>query len=498
MNEKIAIVGAGFLGMTLAMRLADAGHKVTIFEAAGEIGGLASVWEIGDIVWDKHYHVVLASDRHTRNVIEEIGLGDEFRWVETKTGFYTDGELISMSDTMEFLKFPPLDLISKLRLGATIFYASKVKNWRRLEKITVEQWLTRLSGKKTFEKIWKPLLKAKLGEAYKETAASFIWATIQRMYSARNSGMKREMFGYVRGGYARVLERFGETLLEKGVEIRLNSRIESIVRLDSGKIHVATASARRSKDVKPSIVRQKTKYATFQASATVATGFSGAFISEPQGEDRTVVDFPDSRTGSYFDKVLITSPSNAAAKMLPQIDESERKMLSDIRYQGIVCASVMTKCSLSNYYVTNITDDTPFTGIIEMSAIVDKKEFDRNALVYLPRYIAPDDPLFDKTDDEIEHYFLTALERMYPHFRRKDVVAFKVSKVRQVFPIPVLRYHESLAPMRSSVDNVFVVNSSHIVNGTLNINETIQLAERSFKELFGHAGRSIQMPGLNR
>lgn len=146
-----------------------------------------------DVVWDKHYHVVLASDRHTRNIIEEIGLGDEFRWVETKTGFYTDGELISMSDTMEFLKFPPLDLISKLRLGATIFYASKVKNWKRLEKITVEKWLTRLSGKQTFEKIWKPLLKAKLGEAYKETAASFIWATIQRMYSARNSGMKRDV-----------------------------------------------------------------------------------------------------------------------------------------------------------------------------------------------------------------------------------------------------------------------------------------------------------------
>ena len=94
MKKKIAIVGSGFLGMTLAMRLADAGAEVTLFESAAEIGGLASVWEIGDIVWDKHYHVVLASDRYTRNIIEEIGLGDELRWVETKTGFYTDGELL--------------------------------------------------------------------------------------------------------------------------------------------------------------------------------------------------------------------------------------------------------------------------------------------------------------------------------------------------------------------------------------------------------------------
>ena len=87
--------------------------------------------------------------------------------------------------------------------------------------------------------------------------------------------------------------------------------------------------------------------------------------------------------------------------MLPQLDNVERNQLKSIKYQGIVCASLMMRCSLSNYYVTNITDDTPFTGIIEMSAIVDKREFDGNALVYLPRYIAPDDPLFDKTDEEI-------------------------------------------------------------------------------------------------
>ena len=140
---------------------------------------------------------------------------DEFEWVETKTGFYTDGKLVSMSNTLEFLQFPPLDLISKFRLGATIFYASRVKDWKALEKISVEDWLTKLSGKRTFEKMWKPLLKAKLGEAYKETSAAFIWATIQRMYAARNSGLKREMFGYVRGGYARVLEKFGEHLNER-------------------------------------------------------------------------------------------------------------------------------------------------------------------------------------------------------------------------------------------------------------------------------------------
>ncbi|MFN2500872.1 MAG: NAD(P)/FAD-dependent oxidoreductase [Pyrinomonadaceae bacterium] len=480
MQQNIAIVGSGFLGMTLAKRLADAGANVTLFESAGEIGGPASVWRIGDVVWDKHYNVVLASDKYTRSIIEELGLANDLRWVEARVGFYSDGELVSMSNTMDFLKFPPFDLINKIRLGLTIFYASRVKDLRRLEQITVEQWLTKLSGKKTFEKIWKPLLMAKLGEAYEETAASFIWASIQRMYSARRSGMKWEPFGYVRGGFARLLERFGEALVESGVEIRLNSKVEAIERLANGKIKVTIPAARRHHDVKPTVVRPKTKYASFTAASAVAPGYSGAFLTEPEVGTGCVVTMSPESTVSYFDKVIVTCPSNIAAKMLTQIDERESQMLENIRYQGILCASVVLKCSLSKYYVTHITDETPFTGIIEMSAIVDKREFKQDAVVYLPRYAAPDDQLFDKSDDEIETIFLNALEKMYLNFRRNDVVAFKVWRVRQAFSIPLLNYSQSLPDMRTSVEGVYIVNSSHIVNGTVNINETIRLAESFF------------------
>lgn len=484
MTQNIAIVGSGFLGLTLALRLAETGAQVTLFESADQIGGLASAWEIGNVVWDKHYHVTLASDKYTRKIVEELGLGDEFNWVETKTGFYTGGELYSMSDTMEFLRFPPLGFISKLRLGATIFFASRVKDWKSLEKIAVETWLTRLSGKKTFEKIWKPLLKAKLGEAYKQTSAAFIWATIQRMYAARKSGLKKEMFGYVSGGYARVLERFGEVLVEKGVEVRLNTRVESVKRLDNGQIRISTPKARRRNDVKGRVMPHKTKYGMLQTAAVVAPGFSGAFLSEPDLRSNGGPRFSKNGSSDTFDKVILTCPSNVAAKIAPQLTKVEKQNLKNIRYQGIVCASVLMKCSLSNFYVTNITDEAPFTGVIEMSALVDKKEFGRNALVYLPKYVAPDDELFEKSDEDIERIFLNGLEAMYPHFRKKDVLAFKVSRVRHVFPLPVLNYSRDLPSTKTSIDGLYVVNSTHIVNGTLNVNETVQLAERFLEEKF--------------
>ncbi|MBV9242664.1 MAG: hypothetical protein JO314_11710, partial [Acidobacteria bacterium] len=115
-------------------------------------------------------------------------------------------------------------------------------------------------------------------------------------------------------------------------------------------------------------------------------------------------------------------------------------------------------------------------------------EFDGNALIYLPKYVAPDDELFGKSDAEIEELFLGGLEKMYPEFNRSDVVEFKVSRVRQVFPLPVVNYSDGLASMKTSLDRLYVVNSSHIVNGTLNVNETVQLAERAISEMFVEDG----------
>lgn len=439
MSKNIAIVGSGFLGLTLALRFSDAGYRVTLFESLPEIGGLASAWQIGDVVWDRHYHVTLLSDTFTRNLIEEVGLTDEFKWVETKTGFYSGGQLISMSNVVEFLKFPLLGLISKFRLGLTILYASRFSNWRSLEKVTAESWLTRLSGKKTFEKIWRPLLKSKLSDAYDETSAVFIWATIQRMYAARRSGLKKEMFGYVSGGYARVLSCFEKIFAQRGIEVVLNSRVETIEKLENGSIKITPAP-------RPS--------------------------TEKNSSSET----------SEFDEVFLTCPSDIAARIVPQLSDGEKRSLDGIRYHGIVCASLLLKKGLSSFYVTNIVEETPFTGIIEMSAIVNKSEFGGLSLVYLPKYVPAADELFDKSDEEIEKLWIDALGKMYTTFSRDDVVAFKVSRARRVFPLLELNYSEKLTSMKTSVDGVFIVNSAHIVNGTLSVNETVQVAEKFFAE----------------
>lgn len=431
-SKRWAVVGGGMLGMTLAYRMAKQGHNVTLIEAAPQLGGLASTWKLGDVDWEKYYHVILLSDTRLRNLIEEIELTDEMRWIETKTGFFTNGQLYSMSNTAEFLSFPPLKLIEKLRLGGTIFYASKIKNWRRLEKILVTDWLKRWSGKGTFEKIWEPLLKAKLGESYKTTGASFIWACISRMYKARRTGLKKEMFGYVQGGYHRVLARLADRLEEEGVKIQTGCPTQSIQKMDDG---------------------------------TFTIEYAGQTVA---GESQT------------FDRVIVTAPNNVAAKVCTDLSSKEREQLANVEYLGIVCASVLLKKPLSPYYVTNITDTwVPLTAVIEMTNIVDPKELGGASLVYLPKYIPASHEMFERTDEDIEEEFLSTLEKMYPDFTRDDVLAFRICRTRSVMAIPVLNYSESLPAQKATVDGMYLVNSSYIVKGNLNVNETIAIAEEA-------------------
>ena len=441
------MVGGGLLGMTLAHRLARQGRQVTLIERAEHLGGLATAWRLGDVVWDRHYHVILLSDRYLRELLSELGLEKEIRWVRTRTGFYTDGALYSMSDTLEFLRFPPLGLISKLRLAATIFYASKVKNWRRLEKVPVAMWLRRWSGKSTFDRIWLPLLRAKLGENYTKTSAAFIWATIARMYAARRTGLKQEMFGYVPGSYGRILDVFRERLIAEGVAVRLGKSVTGI---------------------KP-------------------TPYGGVAV-EMAGTDRIEAD-----------QVVVTVAAPVAARICPDLSGDERSRLEQVQYQGIVCASVLLKKSLAGFYVTNITDSwVPFTAVIEMSALVDRAQFGGHTLVYLPKYVGSDDPMFAVSDQDVEKQFLAALFRMYPSLAPEDVLALRVSRERYVHALPTLNYSEHCPPKRTSLPGVHILNSAHIVNGTLNVNETVRLAEEALPDLLAADGGPELHRGTNQ
>ena len=425
------------MGLKIARDLVQRGQDVTIAEAAPQMGGLTSAWQLGSVVWDRFYHVTLLSDSKLREQLAELDLEQEIEWVETKTGFYSRGELLSMSNTAEFLRFPLLSMLERIRLGGTIFYASKIKNWRRLEKLSVEKWLRRWSGDGAFEKVWLPLLKAKLGEAYQQTSAAFIWAHTQRMYKARRSGAKKEMFGYVPGGYARILERWVERLTQQGVRTLPGHPVRSVRK-----------------------------------------------VASTTGGDCLEVDFGEGRVET-FDNVVSTIASPLIARQCDELSEQERKQLEEIRYLGVVCASMLLKEPISKYYVTNITDTwVPLTAVIEMSTIVDpQSQLDGQHLVYLPKYLPDDHPGLQESDEDYREKCLSTLEKMYTHFSRDQVVDFKVARAKYVAALSTIDYSTRLPPIVTSVPGFYALNSAHILEGNLNVNETITLGEQKLAEV---------------
>lgn len=428
-----AVVGGGFAGIRAAMLLAQRGECVTVFEASDNLGGLASPWSIDQVEWDRYYHVILLSDRYLRSVLQDLQLDDEIAWVQTKTGFLASGQLHSLSNSIDFLFFPVLHWIQKFRLGLTIFAGSKIRDWKPLEQILVEDWLRRWSGNSTFEKIWRPLLQSKLGDAYRRTNASFIWAYIQRMYSARRSGLKREMFGYVPGGYRRIIDALGPHLDRLGVEVQTGTLIQAVSRNEGGGLQLGM----ESKGVK---------------------------------------------SVKVFDRVVLTTPSSHIASVTSDWTADERNRLTGTEYLGVICTSLLLDRPLAGYYVTNLLDPgIPFTGIIEMGSILPMDKLNGHYLVYLPRYLMSDDPGFQEPDSEIHTRAIQTLKGIYPGFQTEWVRGIRTARAKSVMALPTLGYSNRRMPVTTSIPGLYCLNSARIVEGTLNVNEVIRMVDEEFE-----------------
>jgi len=431
------IVGGGLLGMELGRRLAATGGAVTVFESAPEPGGLAMTWPIAGTRWDKHYHVILPTDTRVESLLEELGLSDDVVWEKSSTGLYAGGTLHSVSSTAEFLRLPSLRLIDKFRLGVTMLYASRVNNWERLEAISAEKWLSRWSGKRTYRAFWRPLLRSKLGDNADKASAAFIWAIMKRLYRARTSGAKVEKLGFARGGYGQILDALSGAVAAAGVELLTDTRVESVKANDSTRVTVTTTN----------------------------------------GDQR------------QFDNVVVTTAAPAITDIVEDLNSKECSKLDGILYQGIVCASLVLDRPLGGFYVTNITDDGfPFTGIIEMTALVDKATFGGKHLVFLPRYTTMDDEAWEWSDDELVDRFMAALQRMYPDLDKENLLEAKVSRVRHVLAVSTINHSQSIPPVWTSVPGIAIVSSAQIIHGTLNVDETLGIIESALPELLNEQG----------
>lgn len=427
---NIGIIGGGMMGMVLAQRLSKQGHVVTVFENNKQLGGLTTYHDYGPFIWDRFYHVILPSDSNLIKFLKDIGLGDQLRWNRTLTGVYVDQQFYSMSNTIEFLRFPPLGLIAKLRLALTILYGSRIKNWQRLEKVPVENWLLRISGRSTYKKFWKPLLLAKLGDSYKRVSAVFIWSYIKRLFSARDASLQKEQLGYVAGGYKTVFDRIEKLLRSAGSDVLTGVLVEHV---------------------------------------------------EPHPEGGVSVEYNGKK--EHFDKVIFTGPVNILQRIVaPDLV----KVASDrgtVEYLGVICMVLITRKPLVPYYVVNITDQgVPFTGIIGMSNLVSLDETAGFHITYLPKYVLSDAPLLGQADEDLRKLFFNGLRVMFPKLKTDDIVAVHINRAVKVQPLQVLNYSSLVPKVITRHEDFFVLNTSQFVNDSANNNAVVRHVDEFLKK----------------
>ncbi len=419
--REVVVVGGGISGLSAAHHLARRGTRVTVLEASPRFGGLGATFTWGDRELDRFYHVVLGTDQHLIDLCRELGIADRLYWREASLGFLYAGRLYPLGGPLDLLRFGAVPVRDRLRLGLTALYAAHVARPGGLDDVTVEQWLTRLSGRRAFDRLWRPLLEAKFGNAWRQIPALWYWASFNR-----EKGTGKEVKGYPRGGYAGITRALVEELRGRGVELASES---PVTRLDLGE--------------------------------------DGRPVVETRGESRT------------YDQALCTVPLVHLREMTRggALEAPLEATAHDLDYQGVVNVVALLRRSLSpHYWIPVVQSGAPFQGIVETTRVVDLEDTGGHHLVYLLNYVHRTDPLFERSDEDLRAEYLAALWRLFPDLSASDVVDARVFRAPFVEPLYSPGYASRKPPAELVPGRVYLATTTQVYPDVTSWNSSAGLA----------------------
>lgn len=428
--KQIAIVGGGIMGVTLAYKLAQQGVGVTVYERGDNLGGLAAYMPYDGVRLDRFYHTILSSDMSMQTLMKESGVDDKLHFTETKQGFYDNGKMYPFNTPVDLMTFPPLNIFQRFRLGLQVIYAQFEKDWEKIDNIPVENWLVKVSGRGVFKKVWKPLLRAKFDTLSGDVPATYIWSRLRRMMGTREGVQSKEMMCYLENGYYTLIEAIAKKAEGLGVSFHLKAPIEEIV-IENGR--------------------------------AVGVRVGG--------------------TTEHFDAVISTLASPILGGLVPNAPPDFRDLLVKQEYLGVLCPLLILKKRLLPYYVLNITDESiPFTAVVETTNLIDPQHVKGYHLVYLPKYLAPDNDMANWPDDKVKTEWMRHFKRMFPAFDERDIVEFIVQKARYVEPIRPMGTRDDIPTIKSPVDRLYMGNTVMIYpelgNGEAVTRYAVKVAEQ--------------------
>ena len=358
---KFIILGGGLAGLTAAYKLSKKGSKVTILEKEGFLGGLASSYEIKwggkKLLVPKTYHHILAGDKTTIKLLEELNLDKKLHRKKVKTGFVYKNKIFGFSTPTEILKFP-LPFIDKFRLAKFILKVSKKKNWDDTEKMNARDWIIKEAGQKNFDMFFEQLIRNKFNQPAEEISAAWFGT---RFAVEPSSFLKK--FGWVEGGIQQLIDRLKEEIEKNGGKIKTNVKLEKIVK-------------------KGNLVEYSNK---------------GKIVRENS------------------DIIISTIPPESFLEAIIDPSETVKKEMDKIEYLGCICVCIGLNYSPTKYYWLNILDkDIPFRALFNYTQLFEDLAPQGKSILFLVTYLRKSDEFWKKSEKEILNDYINSLEKMFP------------------------------------------------------------------------------------
>lgn len=408
----VAIVGAGFTGLVAALQFSKQGKSVVVLEADDVPGGLASTFTFPDgVEIEKFYHHWFNNDVYVPELVSELGLDGEIVTHPSATGMYLNGRLWNLSSPIDLLRFTPLSFLDRIRLGLLVFRVRGVQDWKKIEHLTVREWLEPLCGKKVFETIWLPLLQSKFSVYEEKVGAVWMWKKLVLRGSTRNKTGGEEL-AYFRGGFGKLAEAIANEIVQHGGSIQYNTKITNVIA-------------------------------------------NGTKIEELMTDSG----------GSFSARQFLFTPSfPVIADILEDVaNPGWIQKLRRVNYLGNICLALRLNKSLSDTYWINVNDPGfPFVGVIEHTNFDPPENYAGSHIAYLSRYLSTEDPVWNYTDEEYIDFAFEHLVKMFPDFERSWIVGTSVWRAEFAQQIAEPNYSAYLPSHETPYENAFISTMAQI------------------------------------
>lgn len=430
---RVGIIGAGAAGLAAAFTLSKAGHQVTVYEGAPFLGGQASTFDVGGGRLEKGYHHLFTSDVDIVDLIHELGLGPRMAWIESKVGIFHKGKIYNFVTPKDLLRFTPLSLLDRFRLGLVTLYLRRYKNWQKLEPFVASDWIRKYAGKGVYDVVWGPLLRGKFGAHYDKVGMPWFWGKIQTRFASRGKGLKgmqKERLGYPIGSFAEIFEALSDRIIQLGGSVNLSTPVKSIL-VENG----------------------------------TATGLE---IQEADGNT----------TAMAFDTILATTPSYVFPRLVPSLPQDYLDKLQNVDYLAAVLVILVLKEPLSNIYWLNIADRSiPFVGLIEQTNFVDPSLYGGKHILYISNYLGDDSPLFSMKDSDLLEEYIPHLKKINPRFDASWIEEWHYHKVAAAQPIIGVNYSKHLPDHRTPINRLYLANTTQIYPEDRGTNYSVRMGK---------------------